>query len=133
MTIRPAVLALAISLGFAITGCSKNDNEDSSAPPEPTAVVDPATAGTITGTVTFEGTPPTFHAIDMSAEPACVQANPKPVVPSIVVLGSHDALADTIVYVKSGLGAYRYDTPTDPAVLDQKGSSPCPKSSVRRS
>ncbi|MFZ0786006.1 MAG: hypothetical protein WAM67_09455, partial [Candidatus Acidiferrales bacterium] len=99
MKIRPSVLAFAIILGFAITGCSKKDNEDSSAPPEPTAVVDPATAGAITGTVTFEGTPPKFHAIDMSAEAACVQENPKPVVPPIVVLGPHDALADTVVYI----------------------------------
>ncbi|MGA9939239.1 MAG: carboxypeptidase regulatory-like domain-containing protein [Candidatus Acidiferrales bacterium] len=127
MKIRPSVLAFAIILGFAITGCSKKDNEDSSAPPEPTAVVDPATAGAITGTVTFEGTPPKFHAIDMSAEAACVQENPKPVVPPIVVLGPHDALADTVVYIKSGLGAYRYDTPTDPAVLDQKGCMYVPR------
>jgi len=127
LTIRPAVLAFAIVLGFAITGCSKKENEESSVPPEPTAVVDPATAGTITGTVTFEGTLPTFHAIDMSAEPACVQANPKPVVPPIVVLGPRDALADTVVYIKSGLGTYRYDRPTDPAVLDQKGCMYVPR------
>ena len=127
MKIRPAALALAIILGFAITGCSKKENEDFSAPPEPTAVVDQATAGTITGTVTFEGAPPKFHAIDMSAEPACVQENPKPVVPPIVVLGPHDALADTVVYIKSGLGTYRYDTPNDPAILDQKGCMYVPR------
>ena len=48
-------------------------------------------------------------------------------VPPIVVLGPHDALADTVVYIKSGLGAYRYDTPTDPAVLDQKGCMYVPR------
>jgi hypothetical protein len=127
LKIRPAVLAFAIIVSFAIIGCSKKENEDSSAPPEPTAVVDRATAGAIIGTVTFEGTPPKFHAIDMSAEPACVQENPKPVVPPIVVLGPHDALADAVVYIKSGLGAYRYDTPTDPAVLDQKGCMYVPR------
>jgi hypothetical protein len=127
LKIRPAVLAFAIILSFAITGCSKKDNEEPAAPPEPTAVVDPATAGTIGGTVTFEGPPPKFHAIDMSAEPACVQANPKPVVPPIVVLGQHDALADTVVYIKSGLGAYHYDTPSDPAVLDQKACMYVPR------
>jgi hypothetical protein len=127
LKIRPAVLASAIILGFVITGCSKKENEEPQGPPEPTAVVDPATAGTITGTVTFEGTPPKFHPIDMSAEPACVQANPKPVVPPIVVLGPHHALTDTVVYIKSGLGVYRYDTPTDPAVLDQKGCMYVPR------
>jgi len=127
LKIRPAVLALAIILGFAVTGCSKKDNEDSSAPPEPTAVVDPATAGTITGTVTFDGKPPEYRAIDMSAEAACVQENPKPVYPPVVILGSHGQLANAVVYIKSGLSPYKYDQPTDPAVLDQKACMYIPR------
>ncbi|HTW22710.1 MAG TPA: hypothetical protein VMD78_03880 [Candidatus Baltobacteraceae bacterium] len=113
-------------LGFAIPGCSKKENEES-APPEPTAVVDPATAGTITGTVTFEGKPPEYRAIDMSAEAACVQANPKPVYPPVVVLGPRGQLANAVVYIKSGLSPYRYDQPTDPAVLDQKACMYIPR------
>lgn len=127
MRIRPAVLAFAIVLSFAVASCSKKENEERSAAPEPTAVVDPATAGTITGTVTFEGEPPVLHAIDMSAEPACVQANPTPVIPPIVVLGPHGALSNAVVYIESGLSAYHYDTPTDPAVLDQKGCMYVPR------
>lgn len=126
MKIRPPVLALAIILGFAITGCSNKQN-DESAPPQPTAVVDPATAGAITGTVTFEGKPPQYRAIDMSAEAACVQANPKPVYPPVVVLGSHGQLANAVVYIKSGLASYRYDQPADPAVLDQKACMYIPR------
>jgi hypothetical protein len=128
LRIRPAPLAFAILLGLTITGCSKKESEQSSQEePQPTAVVDPATAGSITGTVTLEGPPPLFRPIDMSAEPACVQANPKPVAPPVVVLGAHDALANVVVYVKSGLGSYRYDTPTDPAVLDQQGCMYVPR------
>jgi hypothetical protein len=127
LRLRPAALALAIILGIAITGCGKKENEGPPPAPEPTAVVDPATAGTLTGTVTFEGTPPQFRAIDMSAEPACVQAHPTPVVPPVVVLGPRGALANAVVYIKSGLGAYHYDTPTDPAVLDQQGCMYVPR------
>jgi len=127
LRIRPALLALAIILALTITGCSKKENEGPSAAPEPTAVVDPATAGSISGIVTLEGTPPVFRPIDMSAEPACVQANSAPVVPPVVVLGSHDAPANVVVYVKSGLDSYRYDTPTEPAVLDQKGCMYVPR------
>jgi hypothetical protein len=127
LRIRSAVLTFAIIFGLAITGCSKKENKEPSAPPEPTAVVDPATAGAITGTVTLEGTPPEFRPIDMSAEPACVQANPTPVAPPVVVLGAHDALANVVVYVKSGLGSYRYDAPAEPAVLDQKGCMYVPR------
>lgn len=105
-------------LAFAVIGCSKKASE---APPPPTAVVDPATAANIIGAVTLEGEPPQFHPIDMSAEPACVKANSKPVIPQIVVTGEHGALASVVVYVKSGLGRYKYDVPTAPVVLNQKG------------
>lgn len=119
MKVRPAVVAFCIA--FVLTGCSKKESDESSQPPAPTAVVDSSTAGSITGTVKLDGTPPMFRPIDMSAEAVCVQANPSPVAPPVVVLGAHGALANAVVYVKSGLGSYRFDTPTTPVVLDQKG------------
>jgi hypothetical protein len=119
LKVRPVVLSLCIAL--AITGCGKKESDESSPQPAPTAVVDPSTAGSITGTVRLEGTPPAFRPIDMSAEAACVQANPSPVVPPVVVTGAHGALTNAVVYVKSGLGSYRFDTPSAPVVLDQKG------------
>ena len=121
MKFRPAVLSLCIAIALVITGCSKKESEESSQPPAPTAVVDPSTAGSITGTVRLDGPPPQFKAIDMSAEAACVQANPSPIVPPIIVTGARGALANAVVYVKSGLGSYRFDTPSTPVVLDQKG------------
>jgi hypothetical protein len=119
LKVRPAVLLLSIAL--AVTGCSKKESEESSEPPVPTAVVDLSAAGEVTGTVKLEGTPPAFKPIDMSAEAVCVQSNPSPVVPPIVVTGPHNALANVVVYVKSGLGSYRFDRPSSPVVLDQKG------------
>lgn len=118
MKIRAILPALLIASIFAV-GCSRKESE-SSEPPAPTATVDPATAGDITGTVKFEGTPPKLRPIDMSAEPECIKANPKPVYPPEVVTGDHDALAYVVVYVKSGLGNYNYPAPTQTAVLDQK-------------
>jgi hypothetical protein len=117
---------LAVILGSLVISCGKKE-QTAEVPPEPTANLDPATAGSITGTVKFEGTPPVFRPIDMSAEPACVQANRTPVVPLGGVLRAHDALADVVVYVKSGLGNYKYDQPTEPAVLDQKGCMYVPR------
>jgi hypothetical protein len=110
-----------LCIGFVITGCGKKDSDESAAPPAPTAVVDPTTAGSISGTVTLDGTAPAFKPIDMSAEATCVQANPLPVVPPIVVTGAHGTLANVVVYVKSGLGSYHFDVPSSPVVLDQKG------------
>ena len=111
---RPRFALLAASLALAVSGCGHSGSE------APTVPVDPATAGTIRGTVTLDGTPPSLRPIDMSASPACVQANPAPVVPPVVVTGENGALANVVVYVKSGLGNYRYETPTATAVLQQK-------------
>jgi hypothetical protein len=119
LRIRPVVLLLSIALGIA--GCSKKESDESAEPPAPTAVVEPSTAGSISGTVKLDGAPPVFKPINMSAEAACIQANPSAVVPPIVVTGARGALANAVVYVKSGLGSYRFDIPTSPVVLDQKG------------
>ncbi|MGH9715460.1 MAG: carboxypeptidase regulatory-like domain-containing protein [Candidatus Acidiferrales bacterium] len=109
------VLVGAFALIFATAGCGNGASNEPLAPP-----VDPATAASITGTVTFVGTPPVLHPIDMSAAPACVKANPTPVIPPEVVTGADGDLANVVVYVKSGLGHYRYPVPQTPVVLDQK-------------
>jgi hypothetical protein len=82
--------------------------------------VDAATAGTITGTVKLDGEPPKFKPLNMSAEPTCVQDNPTPVYPPIVVTGAKGALANVVIYVKGNMDEYKFDTPKEAAVLDQK-------------
>ena len=108
-------IIVAGTLAFVLAGCGGGESPAPPAPP-----VDPATAASISGTVTLDGTPPALHPIDMSANAACVKMNPSPVVPPIVVTGRNQALANTVVYVKSGLGNYRYPAPIQTAVLDQK-------------
>jgi Carboxypeptidase regulatory-like domain len=104
-------------VALCATGCSKPQGSES---PASLATVDPATTGSITGRVTLDGPPPVLQPIDMSASPACVQANAAPVVPPLVVTGDNGALANVVIYVKDGLGNYRFDTPKDPVVLMQK-------------
>jgi Polysaccharide lyase family 4, domain II len=124
---RLGIFALCMFLGAA-AGCSKKPAEQEAAQePEPTATVDASTTGSITGTVTLEGTPPTYHAIDMQAEPPCAKANPKPVVPPVVMTGDHGQLANAVVYIKSGLGSYHFDTPSTPATLDQEACMYVPR------
>jgi hypothetical protein len=117
MKIRWLNFALAALAAFAVAGCGKSGTSE---PTAPLATVDPSTVGSIIGTVTLDGPPPVLRPIDMSASPACVQANPSPVVPPTVVTGDHGALANVVVYVKSGLGNYQYDVPQEPAILSQK-------------
>ena len=106
---------LAAVAALAISGCGNHSGNE-----VPAMNVDPATTGSLTGTVTLDGPPPTYKPIDMSASPACVQANPRPVVPAVVVTGDQGGLANVVVYVKQGLRNYRYDTPAQTAVLEQK-------------
>jgi hypothetical protein len=108
-------LVLAGLAVTALAACSKQGISE-----RPLLVVDPATAGSISGTVTLDGSAPKLQPIDMSASPACVQANPSPVVPPVVVAGEHGALANIVVYVKAGLGNYTFEAPTNPVVLNQK-------------
>jgi len=119
---RPAKLfvLVCVTAMFLAVGCSKSSNETAQKAPEPTKTVDPATAGSITGTVKLDGTPPKYKALNMAAEPTCVKDNPEPVYPPIVVTGPKDALANVVVYVKGNMDDYKFVTPTAPAVMDQK-------------
>jgi len=109
-------IATAVIL-LAFAGCGNRHTTQSDAAP---GEVDSSTTGSITGTVALEGTFPTVKPIDMSASPACVQANAKSVVsqPAVIDEGGH--LANVVVYLKSGLLNYQFKTPRAPAVLVQK-------------
>jgi hypothetical protein len=84
--------------------------------------VDTATAGTITGRVTFTGTPPSADAIRMSSDPACVaSAGPNPQSDAVLV-SADGGLRNVFIHIKDGLDpAYAFPTPTEPVVLDQQG------------
>jgi Carboxypeptidase regulatory-like domain len=119
-----AYVAMAAVLGIIAAGCSSNSKSSNSSisEPAPTASVNPATAGTITGRVRLDGTRPKLRPIDMSAEPYCEKVHPTPVMPPEVVVGKDGALANVVIYVKGGeLERYRFPTPTQPVELDQRG------------
>jgi hypothetical protein len=82
--------------------------------------VDAATAGSITGTVTFTGTPAAGSAIDMSEEEVCAAKHEGQVMGGDAMVGPDGGLAEVFVYVKSGLADMQF--PQDEAeVLDQVG------------
>ncbi len=91
------------------------------------ATVDPPTTTQITGTVILDGPPPAPSAVDMSSEPACAKPNPAAASSREVLTGANGALANVVVFVKSGLDAYRFDPPKAPAVLDQNGCAYDPR------
>jgi plastocyanin len=83
--------------------------------------VDESKAGNVTGTVTIDGVAPKNTAIKMNADPVCQKENTTPQFQETYEVSSDGKMANTFVYVKDGLGNYVFDTPTEPAHIDQKG------------
>jgi len=80
-----------------------------------------AHAGTVTGTVVYEGTVPNLKPLSVSAEPACAKKHPT--IPNeALVLGDGQAMANVIVHVTKGLPAGKtWPAPKEPVVMDQVG------------
>jgi carboxypeptidase family protein len=75
--------------------------------------------GTITGKVTYTGTPPKMKPIDMSKEPVCNQQHNPPEKTQTVVTGPGDALEYVVVYISAGDKAA--GPPSAGVRYDQKG------------
>ncbi len=73
------------------------------------------------GIARFRGQLPKPFLIDMAQEPACAGGYPGPVPANVVSTESDGALANVIVYISEGLGERRFNPPTQPAVIDQRG------------
>jgi len=117
-TLRRVISGCAIGLVLTFAACSKSEE----APPPPAAVtnpVDPATAGTITGVVRFEGQAPPAERITMDSDPYCTKQPPNSIEP--VITGEGSGLQNVFVYVKDGLGNLVFPVPSTAVVLDQKG------------
>jgi len=81
-----------------------------------------AAGASITGTVTFAGTPPKLGPIAMDADPVCAKKHATPVTNEMLALGSGNTMGNVLVYVSKGLPAGKtYPAPTTPVTLDQNG------------
>ncbi|MGH9567585.1 MAG: hypothetical protein ACRD4I_16535, partial [Candidatus Angelobacter sp.] len=120
--IKSAFCPLLILTLAIFTGCSQREqpipeNAGRAQPKTQTVSVDPATAGSISGVVNFQGAVPKFPTLDMTADPGCP---PQPQ-PSEVAAVNRGKLANVFVYVKEGLPQGSFAAPHDAVVLDQKG------------
>jgi plastocyanin len=93
------------------------------------AVSRPATnAGTISGHVTFTGTPPKMRPIDMAKEPSCAKQHSTPIMTESVVTGPGNALGNVVVYISAG--DQSAGAPTQAVRYDQKGCEYIPHVAV---
>lgn len=121
LLIRGILVATSLLGGLAACG---GDEESAQAVPAPApkddrTPIDPATAGTLQGVISFEGTPPPPKEISFSGEPGCDVHEGPVYFNTLLVNGGK--LQNAFVWVKEGLEGYRALPPADEVVLDQRG------------
>src|SRR5712691_2252186 len=120
------LLGLPLMLTLTVAACGGNKPappaQGQGQPGEQTgsAAIDPATAATIKGKVTFEGTAPPNAPIKMNADPYCMTANKTPQTQETYMVGKAGELGNVFVYISDGLGNRTFQAPTDPVVIDQQ-------------
>ncbi len=82
--------------------------------------VDPATAATVSGVVSFSGDVPRVPPVNMSAEPDCMQLHGGRV-PSDRIVVNDGKLQHVLVWISKGLEGKRFPVRNDTVSLDQDG------------
>ena len=118
-----ATLALAVGCGGGAPdeGASATEEPAAATAPVETFEVDPATAATVTGKVSFQGDVPKMPPLNMNADEDCAKLHDSPVFPEQVVVGDDGGLANAFVWVKSGLGDKAFAAPSAAVAIDQQG------------
>ena len=83
-------------------------------------VAGPAVAGSVTGTVKYEGRVPNLPSIKMDADPGCAKKHSTAPKNEMLVLGSDNTMGNVLVRVRSGATG-DYSAPKDAVALDQNG------------
>jgi hypothetical protein len=85
------------------------------------AVSHGADSASISGKITFEGSPPKRKKINTDADPKCAEMHAdSPLLSEEVVVNPDGTLRNVFVYIKSGLAGKTYDVPKSPVELDQE-------------
>lgn len=82
---------------------------------------EPATAGSVTGKVVFKGKIPPHKKVDMEEDPKCAALHKTPVFDDSIAAAHDGSLANVFVYVKQGLEGKKFEPPSQPVTIDQKG------------
>jgi hypothetical protein len=86
-------------------------------------LIAPATlAGTVKGSVTFEGAPPPMRPLDVSGDPHCkAMRGEDPPMNEALVLGDDQRMANVLVWISKGTPEKTHPAPEAPQILTQRG------------
>lgn len=107
---------MALLAGGLAAGCGGGEPPKPAASAPLTNPVNPATAATITGTVTLVGTPAAAKTINTKSDPNCKAA----IATEAYIVGDGGTLGNVFVYVRDGLGDLKFPVPSEPVVLAQQ-------------
>jgi hypothetical protein len=122
------VFSIVLSMLILVAACGGGKTPEGGGTPaaDTTAAPPSGPTGTISGVVSFNGTPPAPKKIDTTADPVCGQKNPNLMTDDTIV--KDGKLANTFIYIKEGsvqggkkIGEYSWPTPTSEVQLDQNG------------
>ena len=112
---------LLVGLLLVLAACSKPKPAPVASAAPDYFKVDSGTAGVISGKIEFTGKAVPAKTIDMSEIAECAKQHPKAVIEKPVAVNKNGTLANVFVYIKGGLEGKKFEPPTTPAVMDQKG------------
>ena len=121
------VLSVALFVLVFSLACSKGGDTNTPSPEaSATGKSYSGPTGTVTGVISFNGTPPAPKKIDTAADAVCGQKNPTLSTEDTVV--KDGKLANVFVYIKDGsstdgtkVGDYTWSAPAGAVTLDQNG------------
>src|SRR5689334_20046200 len=125
---RTLLLCASLLIVALVAGCGSSSN-DGGVPPAPTGGGAPGGGGpavdtskntsTVTGKITFDGTPPPNDKVQMSSDPYCqMHAADYPTAETVKV--SDGGLENVMIFVSSGAPAGSYSAPSAPVEITQQ-------------
>ena len=117
------VLLFAVSSAVLLIGCGGDGNEGAAgtdtAGQTTAATQEPTGSASVSGSITFTGTPPERQQLNLDRE--CQELRSDPARTQTVVVNDNGALQWVFVYVKEGLGDASFAVSDEPVTLDQRG------------
>ncbi len=118
--------AMVLAFAASLAGCGSKQSPTGTTETAPVShsqgkPVDAATAGSVTGTIKFDGVVPQMKNINMIDVPNCAKMHSAPVMTESVVPGDNGALQNVVVYLQGDFSAYSFPQAAEPVKVDQKG------------